>query len=217
MRFFHYTNVGLGVLFSLAISHCEGLPAQHIDEATPLVGLEIRQAPAIIATNEFLRRGNQASTVAGDFLYIDGGDFSFINNGTPVNEYCKLSRHSKTFLDIDSLHQHQPCSLSTSRKIGRIHRSPYAPSSSPAAFLPLPKAHSGFMKQRTYYIPASPGNHRNLIRALRYLPRQYGHSSQTGLGVEHGHKRSSLTRQVWNQYLSLSGPSWRTGRTTPGL
>ena len=57
--------------------------------------LQTRQQPAVIAPSRFLRRAYHASTVAGQWLYIDGGQFSLLNNGTPNYLY------STTILSID--------------------------------------------------------------------------------------------------------------------
>lgn len=89
MQFFSHTNIGQGLLFSLAITLYGGLSARCTKDESHLVEVDARQAPAITATDKFLRRGNHASAVAGHYLYIDGGDFSFINNGRTVYDYCK--------------------------------------------------------------------------------------------------------------------------------
>ncbi|KAI4161582.1 MAG: hypothetical protein LQ342_004723 [Letrouitia transgressa] len=67
------------------------------DEAADLVsrGLEERQFPGVIDSNAFLRRAYQASTVAGDWLYIDGGEFAYTNQGNT------LYRYSTTLLSVD--------------------------------------------------------------------------------------------------------------------
>lgn len=58
--------------------------------------LETRQAPGVVAFSSFLRRGYQASTVAGDWVYIDGGQFSFLDDhGQTVYQL------SSTLLAID--------------------------------------------------------------------------------------------------------------------
>ena len=57
--------------------------------------LHKRQGPAVIATSSFLRRAYHASTIVGQRVYIDGGQFSFLNNGTPNYWY------STTILSID--------------------------------------------------------------------------------------------------------------------
>ena len=71
------------------------------------VNLLPRQEPAVIATSLFLRRAHHscaqlpgyfgyvtakkfAAAVVNKWLYIDGGQFSFLNNGTPQYEYGKL-------------------------------------------------------------------------------------------------------------------------------
>ena len=72
--------------------------------------LEPRQAPAVVATSSFLRRGYQTckctrthratdesntsfvAAVAGDWVYIDGGQFSYLDDsGASVYKYCELS------------------------------------------------------------------------------------------------------------------------------
>lgn len=55
--------------------------------APPTTALEPRQAPGVIAASNFLRRGYQASVVVGSWVYIDGGEFSFMSNGTPQFQY----------------------------------------------------------------------------------------------------------------------------------
>ena len=71
--------------------------------------LEPRQAPAVVATSSFLRRGYQTckctithraadesntsfvAAVAGDWVYIDGGQFSYLDDsGASVYKYCEL-------------------------------------------------------------------------------------------------------------------------------
>ncbi|MCJ1463896.1 hypothetical protein MMC07_002505 [Pseudocyphellaria aurata] len=47
-----------------------------------------RQAPGYVATSDFLRRGGHASVVAGDWVYIDGGEFSFMSDGKVVYQYA---------------------------------------------------------------------------------------------------------------------------------
>ena len=133
--------------------------------------------------------------MAGDYLYIDGGDFSFMNNGTPNNEYCKL-RQYHALVDIDLFDQQQLCSLSTSCKTGPTQRSPYVLLSSPAGRLPSVRVLYGTMKVKAFYTPDSAANRQILRRTLRYLRNQFGHSSQTELEVEYGLKRLMPTRQL---------------------
>ena len=38
------------------------------------------------------------ATVVDNFVYIDGGDFSFLNNGTPNYEYCMTANGSSIYL-----------------------------------------------------------------------------------------------------------------------
>ena len=77
--------------------------------------LETRQAPGVVAASSFLRRGYQAceftqserqtknnkssiATVAGDWVYIDGGEFSFLDDhGQTVYQLCKLFRTFKWY------------------------------------------------------------------------------------------------------------------------
>ncbi|MCJ1468324.1 hypothetical protein MMC07_006952 [Pseudocyphellaria aurata] len=54
-----------------------------------------RQAPGVVAPSDFLRRGGHASVVAGDWVYIDGGEFSFLRDGQPNYQYLT------TILSID--------------------------------------------------------------------------------------------------------------------
>ncbi|KAG8528431.1 uncharacterized protein KY384_007349 [Bacidia gigantensis] len=53
--------------------------------------LEARSAdegqPGVISSDKFLRRAFHASAIAGNFLYVDGGQFSYINNGTPQYKF----------------------------------------------------------------------------------------------------------------------------------
>lgn len=50
--------------------------------------LTIRQAAGSVPASEFVRRAYQSSIVVGDWLYIDGGEFSY-NSGGINYEYCK--------------------------------------------------------------------------------------------------------------------------------
>lgn len=51
--------------------------------------LRARQEDGATATApEFLRRGYHASVVAGDWLYTDGGEFSYQTGGNITYEYC---------------------------------------------------------------------------------------------------------------------------------
>lgn len=79
--------------FSIERSYLLSIPL--LSRPPPTKSLEARQVPAVIATSEFLRRGYQASVVAGNWVYIDGGEFSFISNGTSVFQYAS------TLLSID--------------------------------------------------------------------------------------------------------------------
>ncbi len=96
MRFLSLYHVDTGILRAVMLitrmlgsanSFCRNTPRE--------TRLEIRQQPAVIASSSFLRRAYHASTVVGHWVYIDGGQFSFMNNGTPNYMY------SATILSID--------------------------------------------------------------------------------------------------------------------
>ena len=73
----------------------------------PVENLGTRQAPGVVAVSSFLRRGFQAcecthsalctennkamiATVAGGWVYIDGGEFSYLDDhGQSVYELCE--------------------------------------------------------------------------------------------------------------------------------
>lgn len=57
--------------------------------------LETRQGSDVLAATDFLRRGYQASVVIGNWVYIDGGEFSFMSSGIPQFQYAS------TLLSID--------------------------------------------------------------------------------------------------------------------
>ncbi|MCJ1271096.1 hypothetical protein MMC22_010995 [Lobaria immixta] len=85
--------LGLGVvLSSVFIASGSRLP---ISNGQTTRSLASRQAPGVVAPSDFLRRAGHASVVAGDWVYIDGGEFSFMSDGTPQYQY------SSTILSID--------------------------------------------------------------------------------------------------------------------
>ncbi|KAK0125518.1 hypothetical protein ONS95_000474 [Cadophora gregata] len=57
--------------------------------------IEERQQPGVVAANIFLRRGYHSSVVAGNYVYIDGGAFSYLQGGS------LQILHSTTTLSID--------------------------------------------------------------------------------------------------------------------
>ncbi len=106
MQYLSSYGFGLGLIFSSAlIAACNSSPVLDGDTTR---SIESRQAPAVIATPDFLRRAYHAcafdrpfprsvfelilhlAVVAGDRVYIDGGEFSFMNNGAPNYQYCTL-------------------------------------------------------------------------------------------------------------------------------
>ena len=123
------------------------------------------------------------ATVAGSFLYIDGGDFSFINNGTAQNEYGKVLVTKCLILLI--ILKRQLCSQSISHRIGPTQQSLSAQSTSLQEYLYSTKGQSYITKTKIFSIRGIQDNHRNST-ALHSLPSQYGRSSQTGLEVERG-------------------------------
>ncbi|CAF9942066.1 hypothetical protein IMSHALPRED_003185 [Imshaugia aleurites] len=97
--------MGSFLLFTAALvsqyfltAHASFLPRFLHSGPSPTNNVEPRQAPGVIAASEFLRRGYQASVVVGDWVYIDGGEFSFTNNGKPQFQYAS------TLLSIDLSH-----------------------------------------------------------------------------------------------------------------
>ncbi|MCJ1465552.1 hypothetical protein MMC07_004170 [Pseudocyphellaria aurata] len=85
--------LGLGVILTPAfIASGSRLP---IANEPKTKSLESRQAPGVVATSDFLRRAGHASVVAGDWVYIDGGEFSVMSDGKPDYQY------STTILSID--------------------------------------------------------------------------------------------------------------------
>lgn len=79
---------------------------EQADQDLPETNLQPRQIPAVIDSSKFLRRAAHAceftrphlfqteaqilyvAVVAGNKLYIDGGQFSFLSNGNPNYFYC---------------------------------------------------------------------------------------------------------------------------------
>ncbi|CAL3969373.1 unnamed protein product [Diplocarpon coronariae] len=57
--------------------------------------VEGRQQPGVVAAKIFLRRGYHGSVVVGNYVYIDGGAFSYTSGGAPQIQY------STTTLSID--------------------------------------------------------------------------------------------------------------------
>ena len=98
MRLLSSTHILAGVVCAFMLIFFLLDPAKFGKQTLGELGeprLQARQQPAVIATSEFLRRANHASTVVGQWVYIDGGQFSFLNNGTPNYQY------STTILSID--------------------------------------------------------------------------------------------------------------------
>jgi hypothetical protein len=60
MQLPYFANVGLGILSFLTVSSYKPLSAPYSNDEPLLLELERRQAPAVIATDEFLRRGSHA-------------------------------------------------------------------------------------------------------------------------------------------------------------
>ncbi|KAL8754513.1 MAG: hypothetical protein Q9184_005090 [Pyrenodesmia sp. 2 TL-2023] len=65
------------------------------DHGATETSLETRQISAVIGGQSFLRRAGQASAVAGNFLYIDGGEIAYQSGDATVYQY------SSTTLSID--------------------------------------------------------------------------------------------------------------------
>ncbi|MCJ1466753.1 hypothetical protein MMC07_005373 [Pseudocyphellaria aurata] len=78
--------LGFGVIFA-PIFIASGSLLQIANGPKTKKSLVSRQAPGVVATSDFLRRGGHASVVAGDWLYIDGGEFSFMSNGKLNYQY----------------------------------------------------------------------------------------------------------------------------------
>ncbi|KAE8450750.1 hypothetical protein EG329_005663 [Mollisiaceae sp. DMI_Dod_QoI] len=57
--------------------------------------LQPRQQPGVASSTNFLRRAYHGSAVVGNYVYIDGGAFSYMNGGSPQYEF------STTTLSID--------------------------------------------------------------------------------------------------------------------
>ncbi|KUJ13319.1 uncharacterized protein LY89DRAFT_785046 [Mollisia scopiformis] len=50
-------------------------------------GIQARQQPGVVSSSDFLRRAYHGSVVVGDYVYIDGGAFSYMSSGSPVYDY----------------------------------------------------------------------------------------------------------------------------------
>ncbi|KAJ5046758.1 uncharacterized protein L3040_003988 [Drepanopeziza brunnea f. sp. 'multigermtubi'] len=50
--------------------------------------IKARQQPGVVAANIFLRRGYHGSVVVGNYVYIDGGAFSYTSGGSPQILYA---------------------------------------------------------------------------------------------------------------------------------
>ncbi|CAO1606337.1 hypothetical protein XANCAGTX0491_009834 [Xanthoria calcicola] len=57
----------------------------------PTAGLRSRQVPGGTTSDAFVRRAWQASAVAGKFLYIDGGEISYMIGDSVVNQYASAT------------------------------------------------------------------------------------------------------------------------------
>lgn len=101
--------LGFGVVFSSAFL-AGGSPSP-ISNGPTTRSLASRQAPGVVAASDFLRRAGHAcrlttllnllaskfrtdfsiAVVAGNWVYIDGGEFSFMSDGNPNYQYCTVS------------------------------------------------------------------------------------------------------------------------------
>lgn len=117
MRSLFLLGVQIYVLYCPSLVDSRSLWARAVksfEDHYPSPSLEVRQIPGVIAASEFLRRGFHAcesealrgsgmtlelmlsiAAVAGNWVYIDGGDFSWTNNGVTNYDY------SSTMLSID--------------------------------------------------------------------------------------------------------------------
>ncbi|KAI4175060.1 MAG: hypothetical protein LQ346_008132, partial [Caloplaca aetnensis] len=72
---------------SVVLSH----GARAIDRVATGVSIESRQIPAVIGSQSFLRRAGQASAVAGNYLYIDGGEIAYRTGDETVYQYSSAT------------------------------------------------------------------------------------------------------------------------------
>ena len=79
-------------LYALSLATLASCTAIEVLTDNPL---ERRQQPGAVSADVFLRRAFHASTIVNKYLYIDGGQFSFTNNGTPSYQYGMLHRSRK--------------------------------------------------------------------------------------------------------------------------
>ena len=91
--------------FSICV-HSRSHSAEYSDKPQPADSLHSRQIPGVISADQFLRRAFHAcecsqskvvhaaktdrftAIVAGEHVYIDGGDFSWTNNDETNYDYC---------------------------------------------------------------------------------------------------------------------------------
>ena len=98
--------IELCLSYSSTFIHSRSYSAEHSDKPQPADSLQSRRIPGVISGELFLRRGFHAcecsqskavhgakterftAIVAGGYVYIDGGDFSWTNNDETNYDYC---------------------------------------------------------------------------------------------------------------------------------
>lgn len=127
----------------------ELLESDVVDHGHSASSLVARQAPAVVASSDFYRRAYHAcmlsfkrpisgpilieglAAVVGNWIYIDGGEFSYRSNGNVTYQYCMLSLLLLFALYLSCPFQRQLPLPSTYPKHGRTQRSRYSPIPNP--------------------------------------------------------------------------------------
>ena len=108
MQLFNFLRTDYSISCFSTITFSTLLLAASLANSIQAENLGTRQAPGVVTVSSFLRRGLQAcectqpelcaeidkaliATVAGNWVYIDSGEFSYLDDeGHSVHELCEL-------------------------------------------------------------------------------------------------------------------------------
>ncbi|KAL8830529.1 MAG: hypothetical protein Q9191_001376 [Dirinaria sp. TL-2023a] len=102
MRLLNVLYLGLGTLIltsSAGSAPSTNDPLNGLDSTKDLAS---RQLSDPFTTTNFLRRGFQTSVIVKDWVYLDGGDFAYLENGVPNYYHCGLTCDTSTPLKAQS-------------------------------------------------------------------------------------------------------------------
>ena len=131
------------------------------------------------------------AAVAGNYVYIDGGEFSFRDNGTTWYA-SKIASHAPLLIKVS---QHRRSSQSIYLKTGQTQQLLSSPQPSLLESSASTVHHFGIMTRKAFCTQASLATSPPSGSRTHYLPSQYGVSSPTTQEAAPGPKSSKPMRQ----------------------